>query len=191
MLQRRELLTESDLSRFLWSNDVSTSEWGTGATKTLGHLVDELNAGESTIHVDDSQRVCRHVRAVDIDVLSTRVDGAVEYLYEARQVFADGTERVRDRDSSIAEKFAADEVADTAAWRGIKEEIGLGRRDVRGLYRTKKSLKIEQSSESYPGVKSLYLLVGYAAMLTPSAYRPEGYEEVTEEKTTYFEWRDL
>ncbi len=177
------------LKHLLEEYGVDLSLWGVGKAKTLEHLWAEIQAGESTLHIDTNQtpeRLLRSTAFAGVRVFHTNAKGDRFYLEEVKQVFSDGRERFRTLDVSLAEKMAPKELPLTAAIRGIKEELGLTFDSFGGtMLATKHQVKY---SDSYPHLMTGYVSNIFEIELNAEQYNPEGYQEKQEDKTTYFLW---
>ena len=160
-------------------------EWsGNNGTKTTRELFAELEAGETGLEYTPSGEIARVVEigAGDIWYKNLR-------LVEDRQVFnADGTKKRRPYlHGAMSEKMKAGEDPYEAVLRGIEEELGitgdfkLGEDEV--VSTTKKS-------PSYPGLMSTYKTHKIRVEIDDASFKPEGYLEIQEPKTTYFVWKE-
>lgn len=176
---------DQSLQEWLEGLGVPTELYGLHGSKPLVRLLDEMRAGESRIAVDGSGRPVREVR-----VATVRVTCGPRVLVETRQETADGRSWTRDlQGDSLAEKIRGDESPESAAARGVREELGLGPLDFRLLPGGHEVLE-ERESRAYPGLLSRYRLFRRRVEILPSGFRPEGYEEHQPDKTTYFEWTE-
>lgn len=181
----RRTAVQNDVVALLRKHGVSTETWGTGSAKTLGHLVSEVIEGETTLVEDEAGNLVRVVSILYVNVLFAAPNRTLR-LREDRQVFADGRERRRTLEGSLAEKLKAGEEADDrAVSRALQEELG-----------TSRVLKIadcgitlvEQDSPSFPGLRMRATHRHFDAMLHDASYRAEGYVERQHDKSTYFVW---
>jgi 8-oxo-dGTP pyrophosphatase MutT (NUDIX family) len=163
---------------------ISTTEWGKGEAKTLAHLVKELCEGDCSL-VEENGTLIRTVIVGGADVLYETPDGTFR-LKEEKQVFNDGRERRRDLGSAVSEKMKPDEAPGEAMVRGLREELGI-RGDVALCYEGESGRTLE--SPSYPGLTSRYVNHKFTAILRADQFRPEGYIEVQDDKSTYFVWQ--
>jgi hypothetical protein len=181
-------MNESELKGHLESRGVSTAEWGKGKAKTLGHLLKEIEAGETVLETKTYGQLLRRTAFLAIEVLYKDDAGAKRYkLIEERQVFTDGRERRRENWWSVAEKLKAGEVDILEATRrALKEELG-----VDGEFRSWSQIetRVEKTdSPSYPGLKAQFTTFHLIISLNDCQFKPEGYIEVQKDKTTYFTW---
>ena len=182
-------LDEVLLRQILASHDIDVTEWGRNATKPVRSLLHEILQGETTLHVKGPE-LLREVHIAEVNVFRTLPDGRVQRLIETKQVFKNGSERVRtgpgtDR-YSVAEKMTAGEDPYAAAVRALEEELSIG--DVPPL-KEEGVLSKALPSASYPGLRSSNVLHRYSVIL-PLDQTREGYEEVQNDKTTYFNWSE-
>lgn len=170
----------------LRKHDIAFHTWGAGVTKTLEHLLKEIEAGESVLE-EETDSLLRRTRTLGLNVFY--MDGEkVLALAEEKAVFANGHVRVRDLDTSLGEKMSRSETAENAAYRSLREELGIHeylKLDIQMPY-----LKEPRESTSYPGlctVHEIYLV----NVLLPSHLYKERYVEQQKDKTTYFVWKEV
>jgi hypothetical protein len=134
------------LREWLERNGIPQESWGTGGTKSVQHLWDEIEAGETTL---DSEPPLRRVT-----VVSLRVRQGGKELVEIAQLMADGT--WRSRNEAPAEKMKPGEEAADTARRCVAEELGVeGPGVVVGAVSERRLRR--DSSPSYPGLASEYV----------------------------------
>ncbi|MEU5890810.1 NUDIX domain-containing protein [Streptomyces sp. NPDC047461] len=134
------------LREWLERNGIPQESWGTGGTKSVQHLWDEIEAGETTL---DSEPPLRRVT-----VVSLRVRQGGKELVEIAQLMADGT--WRSRNEAPAEKMKPGEDAADTARRCVAEELGVeGPGVVVGAVSERRLRR--DSSPSYPGLASEYV----------------------------------
>lgn len=134
------------LEVWLTRNGIDISTWGTGNSKTLTNLWNELIAGEIILHKYPPLRVVNVVQVI------IRQNGCI--LVETEQVLRNG--RKRRRNQPPAEKFKPGETYGDAAIRCLEEEIGINERLVTIFHNTHRQIKTYAHSFSYPGLPSLY-----------------------------------
>lgn len=175
-----------DLKKLLSEYGVKYHLWGTGESKTLQNLLDEINSGEATLVVSGNKLLWVTVCA---GVLVTYREYT---LIEDRQEFVRGD--VRRRKSygmSINEKLKPCENHATGAIRAIREELGIELTPIDILtYRGPQEIG-PAPSQSYPGLLSRFTRYEYLWEMPQGFYKPEGYTEVQSDKTTYFLWKKL
>ena len=103
---------KSHLVELLKSHNIDYGKWGTGTTKTLDHLVDEVIKGETVLVENEQGELVRKLAVLWIEVTHHVADGRVYKLKETHQIFKDGRERRRNLKTSIAEKLVGGEEAD-------------------------------------------------------------------------------
>ncbi|KKR78107.1 MAG: hypothetical protein UU23_C0003G0005 [Candidatus Curtissbacteria bacterium GW2011_GWA1_40_9] len=182
-MSQNEELTDEELEVQLRKHGIDFDKWGHGAQKTYAHLLEEIKSGETLLESKDDA-LLRKFKVVGVDVTYTDNNGKSYRLREDRQVFNDGRERRRNLGTSIAEKLKPDESADTAAHRALDEELGITVENInkRGEYH------VRQPSESYSGLVSDYNAFIYEVKIDNDQFKPEGYIEVQQDKTSYFVW---
>ncbi len=178
------LKTEEGFSSYLAGFGIPVDAWGQGTAKTIGHLLKEVDGGE-TVLTQRGQELLRQVGFAAVNVVY-RKGREVYELVEDHQEFRDGRVRRRDTGSSISEKIQPGEDPKDAAERALREELG-----VSGQVNLKSGKKTEELKESpsYPGLRTQYLRHDFSAELKPDQYSPDGYVEEQDDKTTYFVWR--
>jgi len=170
--------------------DIPIDKWGKGETKTVKHLLDEIQSGESILIRDNKNKeLSRKISFLAIDVLYEDKSGQYK-LVEKKQIFNDGRERVRNLDTSLGEKIKSNEIdIKDVTKRAIFEELGI----IGGIkfVDNQKTIKETVDSKSYPGLKSLHTKIHVTIKLKPSQYISKGYKETQKDKTTYFVWKKI
>jgi hypothetical protein len=175
----RTLLTESG---------IDFSSWGTGTSKTIDHLIEEVCVGETKLVKDENGEVVRKLSVIILRVICQTPDGKTWLLKEDKQVFNDGRERKKDLNGSIFEKIKPDENLGEAARRALTEELNI--RDVSQISFMNDDVET-LDSPSYPGLKSVYTKHNAEVQINPSDFRQDGYKEEQSDKTTYFAWEQI
>lgn len=177
--------TIEQLKNYLIEFSTPISHWGTGKSKTIEDLFDEIRNKEC--HIEKSENVViRLIEFVGIKVYHKDEDGNLYVLKEDRQEFNDGRVRRRNMPTSVAEKMIFGESPTVAAIRGLKEELSIS---VSASQLIKhKELKYDGSSMSYPGLKTKYKGHQFTCFLEKSQFNPLGYIEIQKNKKTYFKW---
>jgi len=179
-----EFRDTAHLREWLVARGVPMKDYDTGRAKPLTTLLSELADGESRLAMEHG------VLMRLVEVVTLRVTHGDLILVEVRQVHADGREWTRDSHGgySVSEKMHRGESPTEACSRGLSEELGLAPGDfsLLGEHRTDTN---ERTSAAFPGLRGRYLLHRMAAEVLPSGFRPEGYVEEQDDKSTYFEWR--
>ncbi len=183
-----EILTIEKLEKDLKNAGVDTSSWGKGEAKTLSHLYKELKDGGSQLVTDKDGELLRIVTYVGVDVFYKSPEGKSYRLKEDKQVFNDGRVRSRNYGHAVSEKIKYDENPELAAVRGIKEELGL-EDDIEVSLVSRNEERL--TSSSYPGLLSQYIGYKFTAYLNQEQFNPNGYQEVQEDKITYFVWEEF
>lgn len=178
------LKTEEGFSSYLAGFGIPVDIWGQGAAKTIGHLLREVNDGE-TVLTQRGKELLRQVEFAAVNVIY-RNGREVYELVEDRQEFRDGRVRRRDTGSSVSGKIQPGENPKDAAERALREELCItGRVNLKG---DNKSEEIKESP-SYPGLRTQYLRFSFQAELSGDQFSPDGYVEDQLDKTTYFVWQ--
>jgi len=167
-------------------------KYGQGPAKTVHHLLKEVQEGESSISFDAKGNLHREVHVLWVDVFCSLSNGDLYRLTEDRQVFKDGrADNVKRRtlSTSLGEKLKPGEDPEEAVERAIAEELGIenGLQEVHYL----ETEDTEHTPDTYPGLKSFYHNFKYAAVISESAFNPEGYIEDQPDKTNYYVWEKI
>lgn len=138
--------TLETLEAWLRRAHIDLALWGQDGHKTLEHLLQEIEKGESVLTHSPPQR---EVRAATVVI---RKNGKI--LVEDEQVMEDGRTRKRGRIPS--EKFLAGEDPSDAAVRCIVEEMGVAEGKIAVDVSSHQINHNRDSSPSYPGLSCLY-----------------------------------
>ncbi len=170
----------------LKEHGISVDAWGQGPTKTIDHLVKEVEEGETEIVIEGGN-IVRVTSMVGVDVY-VEVGGDIFRLREDKQVFANGSERRRSLPTSLGEKTCAGEESADAVLRSLHEELGIpieGLRKVRMLDRQ----IVEKITQSYPGLRTRLIVDNAEVVIDARYFEPDGYvERQLGEKDVYFVW---
>ena len=164
---------------------VPIEKYGQGAAKTIGHLLLEVNEGESVLTLDEKGKIYREVNVLWVDVVCSLANGDVYLLKEDRQEFKDGRVKVRNIDSSIGEKLKPSEDAGEGVVRALQEELDVS--EVSGLY----EVGYQERTfipDTFPGIESTYKMHKFVSIIPEAAFVPEGYIETQSDKTNYYTW---
>lgn len=177
------------LKQQLENYGIDISQWGTGQTKTIEHLLKEIEEGETILVIGKEGKLLRKVIAGGADIYYVDSNKKRYRLKEEKQVFKDGRERQRDYlDQSVSEKMKPSENPKEAMIRGIKEELGIEGEIVLTKTDAEEQILV---SPSYPGLQSQYVRHKFEAILNDAQFKPEGYIEEQADKTTYFIWEEI
>ena len=108
----------NNLKIYLNKFSIPIDNWGTGKSKTVQHLLDELQNDECLLSEVDNTLI-RSIEFVGLKVYFTSKEGRW-ILKEDKQEFNDGRIRRRNMPSSVSEKMKAGENPTMAALRGVK-----------------------------------------------------------------------
>ncbi len=183
----RDLTNPQHLWAYLSSWRIPITLWGSGSSKTFEHLRREILLGEAVL-VEDGNVLVRELRLVRIAVFHNTNEGKTLQLCEEKQVFKNG--RVRTRGfKHIGEKMKSCEQASFAARRALSEELGI----VDDVVLTDHSVSKlpQEDSKSYPGLPTRIVAESFVTFIPEHLYKPEGYKEEQEDKTTYFVWQEV
>jgi hypothetical protein len=176
-----EIKNLEHLNQTLNDYDINPNDWGNGETRTLKELYKEIVDGETELS-DNFGELIRTVTVVGIVVTCNDFK-----LKEDRQEFTDGRIRHRDLTVSCAEKLIKGETPKQAAVRCIKEELGIEIHESELVPHVNHSTA--DMSSSYPGLKCVYHRNQFDYEMKMEFFKPEGYQEFQENKTTYFIWQ--
>lgn len=181
-------MTRDKLESFLRKRGVPVDTWGHGTAKTLDHLLHELDAGESTLTATDGV-LTRSAAGCLVNVYY--FDGTNAWLLrEDRQVFTDGREKKRpDLAGSVGEKLKPGEDPSRGVERALCEELGI--LEALPLIERPGSTKGPKPSVSFPGITTVYTNHCFDVILPTRHFRPKGYVERQDDKTTYFVWDQI
>ena len=179
------------LLMLLFNNHVPLARWGNGQAKTFKHFITELDTGDCEFQLRDN-KIVRKIRVLLIAVYYK--DPETEKLFhlmETIQVFKiDGRKRIRNSGYSVGEKLKSGKIADnTSVTNALKEELGVSGEVLR-LKKTDKYVT-QGNSKSYPGLETVSENFCFTVYLTPEQFKPEGYIEEQNDKTTYFKWVEI
>lgn len=175
-----EALTSSGEYGIPWQN------WGKlPGTKSIGALLKEIRAGESTftrtINIRTKEiKLIREVSKAVIDVIFEKENGDKERLYE--EFLENGIWRRREQKEKtlkrgIQEKILPGETSTIAALRGLKEEIQIADLTTDELSRLvfQHNSMEDRPSRGYPGLFTRYSFSDFTFELPERFYKPEGY----------------
>jgi hypothetical protein len=176
-----------ELRNNLVEHGIPVESWGTGQSKTLKHLYNEIESGECSLS-DEGEYLTRYIEFVAIKVYY-RKEEELYFLREDRQEFNDGRIRKRNMPSSVSEKMKFGEDPLVSAIRGIEEELGF--RVESSQLSKRKDIVYNGSSVSYPGLTAKYKGHQYICYITDEQFSDSGYIEVQKDKKTFFNWTKI
>lgn len=172
------------LNSYLRARGIDTASWGTGESKTLGHLFEEVCSGESELVETKDRKLLRLVRGVGINVFCQTRTGILKLL-EEKQVFADGRIRIRNLSTSIGEKLKPGESPEEGALRALKEELKIY---TEYSFSNFEERNWEVKSTSFPGLRTKNNFYITNLFLKNKDFHKKGYVERQEDKTSYYTW---
>jgi len=183
-------MDKKHLLALLKISNVSLGDWGTGAAKTVDHLLKEINDGESTL-IKKGNFLLRSVTGSSVRIFYKQKSSALLFLKEDKQIFKDGREKRRELagNMSIGEKLKFGEIPAIGAWRALAEELGVTEK--LPLVPRPNIIKGPIPSISFPGLYTLYSIYAFEVFLPEKWYKPEGYAEKQADKTNYFIWEEI
>jgi len=177
-----------ELTNFLKKHDVPCDMWGTGKSKTIEHLLNEINEEECVLR-ETSNGLIRLIEFVGIKIFYTDENNQKWFLKEEKQEFNDGRVRRRDIPSSVSEKMKSGEDPLISAIRGISEELNV-KVEAHQLKKFR-DLHYDGGSVSYPGLDTKYTGYRFTCYFTKDQFDPNGYIEVQRDKKTFFVWKKI
>ena len=177
-------MNKAELTSWLESHNVPLDQWGVGKAKTIDHLLTEINSGEAFVK-EENGTLCRIVLGSGVRVYYQN-GSTILLLKEQRQEFKDGRIRRRSLETSVGEKRHRDEEPLATAHRALREELKIT--DELELKLEQTTLKGPVASDSFPGLASKYIMHVWSVFLPAHLYKPEGYVEYQQDKTSYFVW---
>lgn len=182
-------MQEKELITLLTHSGVDIAKFGTGKAKPFTDLLKEINDGE-TVLTEEKSGLVRNVSVVSITLQVDHPRHGRLQLFEKKQIFTDGRERVRDYlDGSLFEKILPEEDIERATVRAIREELDISEEGIIKLVLGDTNTR-EAESPSYPGLRARYIVYQVNVSISFEVYLPE-YQEVRENKTTFFEWKSI
>jgi hypothetical protein len=179
-------MLEQELIELLMKYKIPYDTWGTGQTKTVLHLLHEVNTGESRLEEQNLQLY----RIVSIAVLNVfcLLDAKRYQLFETRQVYTDGRVAIRNLKDSLYEKLLPDEDPLAGAYRALNEELGI---DTKLAIVDKGVTLGVREAISYPGLITKDTQYSFEVIIPLKEYKPNGYIETQKDKTNFFEWKEV
>jgi len=159
------------LQQWLLTLSFDLESWNRGQAKSVGHLFDEINNGESSIQLNPPLRI--------VNVVQVLVSHDGKYLLELEQELDD--KRTRKRNIPPSEKMKPGEDCLNAARRCLLEELQILDKDIEVLSDVCKAIYRYRNSRSYPGLRTKYCI--YRVMVFVNNLPAEGFW--TEEKSQH------
>ena len=179
--------TVDDLRTWLENQGIKTDTWGAGVAKSVASLRKELKNEESTLVLEEG-RPLRSLRVARVRVYRSRDDK--RYIWETKQILADGTERMRGM--PLSEKLKFDEKPLEAARRGIMEELEGRTGEIIGTPHETIEMK---TTKTYPGLNCRYTFYEIEAVVKdlPDADSHTSFDTIESDSdktvTHVWEWR--
>ncbi|HYD93364.1 MAG TPA: hypothetical protein VEB18_02835 [Candidatus Paceibacterota bacterium] len=177
---------------------VPIETWGLPgtATKTVEHLFAEIKEGSASISPEGP--VSCHRTSVCIDITHFCVlELTVRRLVETRQVFPDGSPRMRNL-PYLRETAQLMEDLRVTACRGLQEELGIDAEleeiinpnviSIVNAELPRQYVTKHYTSDVYPGLSTWRTEWHVSYAMPQRHYRPEGYTLLEHGITTHFEW---
>lgn len=134
------------LVEWLEENGIDVASWGSGPYKSIANLWDEYQEGEVFFEDDPPLRVVKVVQIV--------IQQGEKFLFEIEQLLNNGERRFRNQPP--AEKIKGGETGLDAAYRCMREELGLNREQISEISAVGESDEEISGSPSYPGLPTRY-----------------------------------
>ncbi|MFH1367030.1 MAG: NUDIX hydrolase [Patescibacteria group bacterium] len=178
-------LQKEEIILLLKKYNIPFEQWGKGESKIIEYLFREIERGE-TVLTEENGELLRNVCGVGIDIYFKNEKNRFK-LIETRQQFSDGRTRKRPKlENSVAEKIKNGEKPSETALRALKEELGLEvKPEAIKFVCTDKNIRDPQS---FPGLKSRYIIHHFTINITPDLFQPEGYIENRKDLKSYWQW---
>jgi hypothetical protein len=168
----KTLLTQYNLPIKEWSHELGK--------KTINDLNNELNKGESSLELKNNQ-LYRITKVSSIEV-KVKIGTKIFTVVEDKQIFLTGMIRKRGL-RNISEKIREQETPESAAWRGLQEELGLTT-DKQLIFLGETTT--ESQSPSYPGLSCRYQVFNYQITLDEQELKNMKFFEYRNNKVTFF-----
>lgn len=134
------------LEAWLEKHEIKYDTWGVNNSKDLPNLWQELEAGEVQLKDNPPLRI--------VDVVQLIIVRDAHILVEAAQEFINGQRRFRNQPPS--EKIKPGENIQEAAYRCLREELGIPRHRVSLRMESHQCHQTNTNSISYPGLLTQY-----------------------------------
>lgn len=177
-----------ELINLLKKYNIPCDIWGTGKSKTIQHLLDEIKGEECSV-IEEHGSLTRYIEFVGIKIFFTDKEGTRWFLKEDRQEFNDGRTRRRNIPNSVSEKMKFGEDPLISAIRGIREELGV-KIEAHQLSK-RRDLHYDGGSVSYPGLETKYKGHRFLCEFKDDDFNPNGYIEIQRDKKTFFVWEKI
>lgn len=180
----RKMFTASNINDVLTSFGVDLNLWGKEKAKTVRDLTQEIMDGECYLQIDD-EGLARMVNIVKMYISDLNRPGW--HLVEQSQILPDDQIRIRNQDPSG--KIRQGESPEMALLREMKEGLSLNEGEF--TFSALSPKKEQRPSDSYPGLKCVYVVYGFQVILKPGvhALRDSFLIYIPKEKITHrFEW---
>src|SRR5688572_28804027 len=116
-------MTKAESTQLLSKYNIPFGSWGSGNSKTLDHLLKEINIGEAKL-IETENGLLRTVNVIVMDVYFNDGESKLK-LFEDRQVYKNGRIAKRQPPNSLLEKIKPDEEPFIGARRTLAEELGI------------------------------------------------------------------
>jgi hypothetical protein len=146
----------AEMVEWLEEMGIDLHAWGTGSYKSIINLWEEYKAGDISFADDPPMRV--------VEVVQIHVQQGDLILFELEQQFNNGKRRFRNQPP--AEKIKPGETSVDAAYRCLREELGLERGQVEEINSVDEQDEIVTGSPSYPGLLTKYRIYEVRAQVS-------------------------
>ncbi len=178
----------SALKHQLKSAGINTSAWGSGKSKSIEELQEEINSGKSSLIISGNGEILRKVEVAKVDLFFNTPEGKRLKLIEEKRVFSDGREKSRDTAHSVSKKIRKAKTPQSAIKDAIEKKLGI----TGDINLTELDMEEDTNlSPSYPGLRSVYIFYNFRADLKPEQFIPSGYTEKHPDKITVYSWKEI
>jgi hypothetical protein len=183
-------MNKLEIETKLHAHGARFNSWGKGNSKTLDHLLSEIEKGESQL-IEKEGRLVRKEEGIGMNIFY-HANGRILQLFTEEVIFSDGTRESREIPFSLGEKKQSEETPRQTAKRALLEELGIDYPIV--LIEKMEFNKIHHGlvpSTTYPGLFTERIIHVTQMEMPQEYFKSEGYAEAQLDKTTIFKWHEV